>query len=52
MCVNDDTELLGLKPEWALFWDMWRDFISGQTSNPIELSVEEMDVFKINDDDE
>ena len=31
--VNDDMKLLSLKPEWAIFRDMWRDFILGQTSN-------------------
>ena len=41
-CVKDDMEELGLEPEWAVFCDMWRGFISGQTSN---LSL------KINDDD-
>ena len=29
-CVKDDMVELGLDPEW----DMWRGFISGQTSNP------------------
>ena len=32
--VNDDMKLLGLQPVWAMFRDMWRDFISGQTSDP------------------
>ena len=32
--MNDDMELLGLQPEWTEFRDMWRYFISGQTSNP------------------
>ena len=27
--MNDDMKLLGLQPEWAIFKDMWRDFISG-----------------------
>ena len=26
-CVKDDMKLLGLQPEWAIFRDMWRDFI-------------------------
>ena len=26
-CVEDDMEVLGLWPEWAEFWVMWRDFI-------------------------
>ena len=26
-CVNDDMKVLGLQPEWAIFRDMWRDFI-------------------------
>ena len=25
--VNDDMKLLSLKPKWAIFIDMWRDFI-------------------------
>ena len=33
-CVRDDMKLLGLHPEWAVFRDMWRDLIWGQTSNP------------------
>ena len=33
-CVKDDVKVLGLHPEWAVFWDMWRGFISGGTSNP------------------
>ena len=28
------VKALGLHPEWALFRDMWRGFISGGTSNP------------------
>ena len=32
-CVDNDMEVLGLHPEWAVFRDMWRDFI-GQASNP------------------
>ena len=32
-CVKDDMKLLGLQPEWAIFRDVWRDFM-GQTSNP------------------
>ena len=34
-CVDNDMKvLLGLHPEWAVFRDMWRGFISGRTSNP------------------
>ena len=33
-CVKDDMVELGLHPEWAVFRDMWRGFISGKTSNP------------------
>ena len=33
-CVKDDMMVLGLHPEWAVFRDMWRGFISGGTSNP------------------
>ena len=33
-CVNNDMKVLGLHPEWAVFRDMWRGFISGRTSNP------------------
>ena len=33
-CVKDDIKVLGLHPEWAVFRDMWRGFISGGTSNP------------------
>ena len=33
-CVKDDMIELGLHPEWAVFRDMWRGFISGKTSNP------------------
>ena len=33
-CVKDDMKVLGLHPEWAVFRDMWRGFISGGTSNP------------------
>ena len=33
-CVKDDMKLLGLKSEWAIFRDIWRDFILGQTSSP------------------
>ena len=31
-CVNDDVKLLSLQPEWVMFRDIWRGFISGQTS--------------------
>ena len=33
-CVKNDMVELGLHPEWAEFRNMWRDFISGRTSNP------------------
>ena len=33
-CVKDDMDELGLHPEWAVFRDVWRGFISEQTSNP------------------
>ena len=36
-CVKDDMDELGLQPEWAVFRDMWRGFISGQTSDPSRL---------------
>ena len=26
-CVDDDMEVHGLHPEWAVFRDMWGDFI-------------------------
>ena len=26
-CVDKDMEVLGLRPEWAVFRDVWRDFI-------------------------
>ena len=26
-CVEDDMKVLGLHSEWAVFRDMWRDFI-------------------------
>ena len=26
-CVDNDMEVLGLHPEWAVFRDVWRDFI-------------------------
>ena len=27
--MRDDMKLLGLHPEWAMFRDMWRDFMYG-----------------------
>ena len=33
-CVKDDTDVLGLSTEWAVFIEMWRGLISGQKSNP------------------
>ena len=42
--VRGDMKLPGLNPDWAVFWDIWRDFIVylllqanndlGKTSNP------------------
>ena len=29
-CVDDDMRVLGLHPEWAVFKDVWRDFILGK----------------------
>ena len=26
-CVDDEMKVLGLQPEWAVFRDIWRDFI-------------------------
>ena len=26
-CVEDDMKMLGLHSKWAVFMDMWRDFI-------------------------
>ena len=28
-CVKDDMKLLGLQTGWAVFRDVWRDFIHG-----------------------
>ena len=28
-CVHEDVGMLGLHPGWAVFGDMWRDFIWG-----------------------
>ena len=33
-CVKDYMKVLGLHPEWAVFRDMWRGFISRKMSNP------------------
>ena len=33
-CVKDDMELLGLQLVWAIFRDVWRDLIHGQTLTP------------------
>ena len=49
-CVKDDMKALGLHPEWAVFRDMWRGFISRGTSNPTERG--KIDIFKINNDDD
>ena len=32
-CARDDMEELGLHPEWVVFRDMWRDLVSGKTSD-------------------
>ena len=51
-CVKDDTKVLGLQLEWAIFRDVWRDFIDGQTSNPsLAWKLEHIDVLKINGDE-
>ena len=31
--VKDDIDEPSLHPEWAVLREVWRDFISGQTSN-------------------
>ena len=47
VCVKDDiVKLLGLQPEWAIFRDVWRDFV-----HRVRLGLENMDVLKINGDD-
>ena len=33
-CVEKDMDELGLHSEWVVFRDVWRDLISGKTSNP------------------
>ena len=45
-CVKDDMKgkAHGLHPEWAVFRDMWRGFISAEHGK--------MNVLKINDDDD
>ena len=35
-CVKGDMKKLGLHEEWAVYRDMCRGFISGETSNPSE----------------
>ena len=49
-CGNNDMKLLSLQPEWAIIRDVWtvEGLNMGQMSNP---SLE-MDVFKINGDDD
>ena len=32
-CV-EDMDKLGLQSEWVVFRDVWRDLISGKTSDP------------------
>ena len=32
--LSRSYKVLGLHPEWAVFRDMWRAFISGRMSNP------------------
>ena len=29
--LTDDIKLFGLQPEWAMFRDVWRDFIHGES---------------------
>ena len=31
-CVKEDMKMFGLHPEWAVFRDMWRGFMSGNNS--------------------
>ena len=50
-CVNDDIKLLGLQPEWTVFRDMRGDSSYRANVSKLLLRVENMDVFKINDDD-
>ena len=33
-CVKDDMKLLELQPEWAIFRDIWRDFINRANAKP------------------
>ena len=33
-CVENDMYELGLHSEWVVFRDMWRNLISGKTSDP------------------
>ena len=49
-CVNDDKELLALQPEWAIFRNMGRDFISGKRLTLAKHAKNRH--FKINYDDE
>ena len=37
-CVDDDMNVLGLHPEWAVFRDMWRDFIWANVNPSIAFS--------------
>ena len=41
-------DMTGFQPEWEIFRDMWRDFISGERLTPAEHGRN--NVFKINDD--
>ena len=42
--MKDDRKVLGLQSEWAIFGDMWRDFIWANVKP--SFSMEGMDVFK------
>ena len=50
-CVKDDMDELGLHSEWVEFRDMWRSLIY-RGKRLTQLSVEEIDVLEINDDDD
>ena len=49
--MEEDMGELDLHPEWAVCMDLWRGFISGQTSKPW-LSMKEVDVSEIKEDDD
>ena len=44
-------EELGSHPEWVVFSDMWRDLISGKTSDP-SWAWKKWTLLKINGDDD